>query len=131
MIETAIGSFITQLADNPFLIIGFGRWVTGVFTYDLVSLLPWAYFQQEADAGSSWWLDPNGVAGDWSAMGIILSLIAALIIPICGVLAALSPEDGVILAGIAIGAEVAVIRLLPRVKAYIDQEEDVLGYTPS
>lgn len=129
LIELLIGSKIASLAANPFMMMGFNGWVTGVFTFDLVSLLPWAFFQHEATSSDTWWLDPDNVHADWAIMGMILGLIAALIVPICALIAVSQPGLIPILAGIAGGFEVAAFNILPRVKAYIDNEEGALGYS--
>jgi hypothetical protein len=107
-------------------------WNTVIIAYGLLALIPKAIFSTELSAGDSFWLDANNLERDWSIIGIVTVLIGAVLTGV--VLPALmgtAPEFLPLWVGFTIGFVAAVIRLLPRDKAYIDQEEQALGYAQS
>lgn len=103
-----------------------------IVAYGLLALIPMAVFSSQLNGDNSFWLDANNLERDWSIIGIITVLIGAVLTGVAlPALMGTAPEFLPLWVGFTIGFVAAVIRLLPRAKAYIDQEEQALGSAQS
>jgi hypothetical protein len=106
--------------------------VMALVSYDVIALATYAFFN---DIQASWtnagWLDPATLSDSWIGYSLFFGLIAGALEIVSALVAITNPEVAPLVIGLQIGMAVAAFRILPRVKSYIDQEEQALGYAQS
>ncbi len=103
-----------------------------VLTYDLVAAFAYGSFWLQSQHDDGYWLDGDNLHSDWSSFGFALSLIGTLLTGLVVPLLVLAvPGLSAFWIGLGIGVLAAIIRVLPKFKYFVDQEEQAMGYTLS
>ncbi len=112
--------------------VGFLMLNTAVISYDLFAIVPQAVFSSQENEGDAFWLDPTNLERDWSIIGLTMTLMGTLLLGVVlPLLMSSLPEFLPVWIAFGVGFLAAIIRLLARAKAFIDQEQQALGYAPS